>query len=152
MSDNVGLPTLDLLCDELSQVVEWDRVAVSLKVPFVDIKDIETRYSGLEQRKMHSLQKWLEQTSTVHSWRTVADAVQKVNPFVAEQIRKKYAAILDQESSPFQHDKRPGISNYAYCLSINFPDKSHNLIDINGHTITARYIGNVITALLLIFS
>ena len=44
--------------------------------------------------QMHSLQKWLKQTSTVHSWRTLADAVEKVNPFVAEQIRKKYAAIL----------------------------------------------------------
>ena len=67
MSDNLSPPTLDILCDELRQVVEWDQVALSLKVPFVDIKSIETQYSELAQRKMHSLQKWLDQTNIVHS-------------------------------------------------------------------------------------
>ena len=95
MSDNLSPPTLDLLCDELRQVVEWDQVAVNLKVSYVDIKSIETQYSELAHRKMHSLQKWLDQTNTVHSWRTVADAVEKVNRRVAYNIRTKYATILD---------------------------------------------------------
>ena len=95
MSDNLSPPTLDVLCDELREVVEWDQVAVSLKVPFVDIKSIETQYSELAQRKMHFLQKWLNQTNTVHSWRTIADAVEKIHPFVAENIRSKCVIILD---------------------------------------------------------
>ena len=99
MSDYVSPPTLDILCDELREVVEWDQVAVSLKVPFVDIKRIEAEFSELAQRKMHSFQKWLNQTNTVHSWRTVADAVEKVNPAVAEHIRTKYATVLDQVQS-----------------------------------------------------
>ena len=95
MSDNLSPPTLDILCNELRQVVEWDQVAVNLKVSYVNIKSIEKQYSELAQRKMHSLQKWLDQTNTVHSWRTIADAVEKVNPAVAENIRTKYATIID---------------------------------------------------------
>ena len=97
MSDDLRLPTLKLLCDELRHVVEWDRLAMHLDVPFYVIKDIEQQFPGIEQRKMHCLQKWLDQNNTVHSWHTVADAVDKVNPAVAEHIRQKYASILDQE-------------------------------------------------------
>ena len=109
MSDNLSPPTLDVLCDELRLVVEWDQVALSLKVSYVDIKSIETQYSELAQRKMHSLQKWLDQTNTVHSWRTIADAVEKVNPAVAENIRTKYATILDSVLSTTQHEKTSGL-------------------------------------------
>ena len=109
MSDNLSPPTLDLLCDELRQVVEWDQVAVSLKVSYVDIKSIESQYSELAQRKMHSLQKWLDQTNTVHSWRTIADAVEKVNPAVGENIRTKYATILDLVLSTSRHKKPSGL-------------------------------------------
>ena len=56
MSDNLSPPTLDVLCDELRQVVEWDQVAVSLKLPFVDIEDVRGRFSTLNQCKMYSLQ------------------------------------------------------------------------------------------------
>ena len=105
MSDNLSPPTLHLLCDELRQVVEWDQVAINLKVPFVDIRDIETRYSGLWQRKMHCLQKWLDQSNTVHSWYTVAEAVDKINPAVAEYIRNKYAIILDDVLSTTQYEE-----------------------------------------------
>ena len=110
MSDNLSPPTLYLLCDELRQVVEWDQVAVNLKVTYVDIKSIEKQYSELAQRKMHSLQKWLDQTNTVHSWSTIAVAVEKVNPAVAENIRTKYATIIDLV---------PSTSQNTECSSIN---------------------------------
>ena len=105
MSDNLSPPTLDVLCDELRQVVEWDQVAVSLKLPFVDIEDVRGRFSTINQCKMYSLQKWLNQTNTVHSWCTIADAVEKVNPAVAENIRTKYATILDQVTLTVQHEE-----------------------------------------------
>ena len=53
---------------------------------------------------MHCLQKWLEQSNTVHSWRAIADAVQEVNLRVAENIRTKYATILDQVTLTVQHE------------------------------------------------
>ena len=104
MSDYVSPPTLDILCDELREVVEWDQVAVSLKVSYVDIKCIEAEYSGLARRKMHFLEKWLNQTNTIHSWRTIADAVEKVNPAVAERIRTKYATVLDLVPSTSRYE------------------------------------------------
>ena len=100
MADDLHSPTIDLLCDELRDVVEWDNLAVYLKVPYVDIEDARERYRGIWQRKMHCLKKWLQldQSKTVHSWRTVADTVEKVDNYaVAEHIRQKYASILDQE-------------------------------------------------------
>ena len=103
MSDNLSPPTLYLLCDELKQVVEWDKLAVYLKVPYVDIEDARERHRGTWQRKMHCFKKWLDQSNATHarSWHTVADAVENVNPAIAEHIRQKYASILDQAS---QHD------------------------------------------------
>ena len=70
MSDNHSPPTLHLLCEELKEVFEWEQLAVSLKVPTADRKDAMERYphGGIPERKMHCLQKWLEQSNTVHSW------------------------------------------------------------------------------------
>ena len=99
MSDNLSPPTLHLLCDELREVVEWDIVAIHLKVDNIDIQDSRERYSGIQQCKSHCLQKWLDQTNTIHSWRTVADAVDKVNPRVADSIRTKYVTIIDHVPS-----------------------------------------------------
>ena len=99
MSDNLSPPTLDVLCNELREVVEWDLVAIYLKVDNIDIQDSRERCTGIQQCKSYCLQKWLDQTNTVHSWCTVADAVEKVNPPVAENIRTKYATILDLVSS-----------------------------------------------------
>ena len=130
MSDNLSPPTLDLLCDELRQVVEWDQVAVSLKVSYVDIKSIETQYSELAQRKMHSLQKWLDQTNTVHSWHTIADAVEKANPAVAENIRTKYATILDLVPSTSQHEKSSDVKNEHNPTSY-FMNKEQQGITLN---------------------
>ena len=130
MSDNLRPPTLDVLCDELRQVVEWDQVALYLKVYHVDIKGIEAQYSGLAQRKMHSLQKWLDQTNTVHSWRTVADAIGKVNPAVAERIRAKYVTILDQVLTTSQNEEHSIVSDGQY------PTSSHDPI-INDHRLIA---------------
>ena len=97
MSDNLYPPTLNLLCDELREVVEWDQLAMYLNVLWYVIEDIRQQFQGISQRKMHILQKWLDERNTVHSWHTVADAVEKVNPAVAEHIRQKYASILDKE-------------------------------------------------------
>ena len=44
MADDLHSPTIDLLCDELRDVVEWDNLAVYLKVPYVDIEDARERY------------------------------------------------------------------------------------------------------------
>ena len=92
MSDNLSPPTLDLLSNEIEEV-KWDELAVVLNVS--DIEDIREKYPGTRQCKIHCLQKWLDQRDTVHSGCTVADAVDKINPEVAKQIRKKYATILD---------------------------------------------------------
>ena len=105
MSDNLSPPTLHLLCDELEEVVEWNKLAIALKVQYKDIKSIEGQYPGLWERKMHCLQKWLDQSNTVHSWRTIADAVDKINPAVAEHIRNKYAIILDDVPSTTQYEE-----------------------------------------------
>lgn len=102
MSDNtsnLSPPTLDLLCQELRDVVEWDQVATNLKVPYVEIASITTRYHGVQQCKMHALQRWLEQVNTVHSWRVVANAVKHINPAVAMRIERNYALVLDEESN-----------------------------------------------------
>ena len=111
MSDNLSPPTIDVLCDELRQVVEWDEVAMYLEVPHVDIEDIRGRFSKISQCKMQCLQKWLDQTNTEHSWCTIADAVERVNPAVAECIRTKYAAILDQTSFTLQHEQYANVSD-----------------------------------------
>ena len=103
MSDNLSPPTLNLLCDELKDVVEWDIVAIHLEVDNIDIQDSRERYRGIQQHKSHCLQKWLDQTNTIHSWRTVADAVDKVNSRVADSIRTKYATIIDLVPSHSQH-------------------------------------------------
>ena len=58
---------------------------------------------------MHSLQKWLDQTNTVHSWSTIADAVEKVNPAVADNIRTKYASNVDLVPSSSRHESSSGL-------------------------------------------
>ena len=116
MSDNLSPPTLDVLYDELRQVVEWDVVAMYLGVPYVDIVDIRGQFSGISQCKMQCLQKWLDQANTEHSWCTVADAVERVNPAVAESIRIKYAAILDQTSFTLQHEQYTNVNDIGILL------------------------------------
>ena len=83
MSDNLSPPTLNLLSNELEEV-KWDELAIVLNVS--DIEDIREKYPGTRQWKIHCLQKWLDQRDNVHSWHTVADAVDKINPVVAEHI------------------------------------------------------------------
>ena len=107
-------PTLNLLCDELREVVEWDQIAVNLKVSYGDIKSIEGQYPDLWRRKMDSLQKWLDQSNTVHSWCTIADAVERVNSRVAEHIRTKYAAVLDQVPSHSQVKEHSSVNKDQY--------------------------------------
>ena len=128
MSDNLSPPTLNILCDELRQVVEWDEVAIYLKVPHVDIEDIRGQFSKISKCKMQCLQKWLDQTNTEHSWRTVANAVEKVNPAVAEYIRAKYATILDQTPFILKHeehsnviDDQPSSSDHEYMIEEQEP-------------------------------
>ena len=102
MSDNpsnLSPPTLDLLCYELRDVVEWDQLAIYLKVPPVRVACIRREYNDVQQRKMYALQKWLQQDDTVHSWRVVADAVKLIYPVVAECIEEKYALVLDEVSN-----------------------------------------------------
>ena len=99
MSDNpnnLSPPTLDLLCHELKDVVEWDRLAISLKVPYVEVTSIQREYHDVQRCKLHALHKWLQQANNVHSWRTVASAVNDINPAVAEHIKQKYAPIIDK--------------------------------------------------------
>ena len=101
MSDNISPPTLFLLCRELKEISEWEELAIYLKLPDHIIQDAKERYpnGGIWNRKKHCLKKWLNQAKTVHSWRTVADAVEEVNARLAENIRKKYTKILDQVPS-----------------------------------------------------
>ena len=99
MSDNpnnLSPPTIDLLCRELRDIVEWERLAISLKVPYVEVTSIQREYHDVQRCKLHALQQWLQQTNNVHSWRTVASAVNDVNPAVAECIKQKYAPVLDE--------------------------------------------------------
>ena len=107
MSDNISPPTVNLLCCELKEISEWERLAVYLNLSDCIIQDAKECYpnGGIWNHKKHCLKKWLDQTNTVHSWRTVVDAVKRVNARVAENIRKKYATILDQVPSQSQHEE-----------------------------------------------
>ena len=98
MSDNISPPSVNLLCRELEGIFEWEKLAVCLNLPNHVIQDAKVCYphGGIWELKMHCLKKWLEQTNTVHSWRTIVDAVEGVNARVADSIRTKYATILDQ--------------------------------------------------------
>ena len=102
MSDNpnnLSPPTLDLLCHELRDIVEWRQLAINLKVRYSDVITIEIKYNyDVTECRMHALQKWLQQVNTVHSWHTVANAVKNINPSVAERIKKNYAPIIDEIS------------------------------------------------------
>ena len=115
MSDNLSPPTLNLLSNELEEV-ECDELAVVLNVS--DIEDIREQYPGTGQWKIDCLQKWLDQRDTVHSWCTVANAVDKINPVVAEHIRNKYSTILDDVPSKPQHEEHR-IVNDDQRLNIN---------------------------------
>ena len=98
MSDNISPPTVNLLCRELEKIFEWEKLAVYLNLRDHVIQNAKVSYphGGIWDLKMHCLKKWLEQTNTVHSRHTIADAVEGINARVADSIRTKYATILYQ--------------------------------------------------------
>ena len=140
MSDNISPPTLHILCRELKEISEWEKLAVYLNLPDHVIQDAKECYphGGIWERKMHCLKKWLDQPNTVHSWSTIADAVDKVNLSVAEHIRKKYATILDQVLTTSQNEKQfivtegptsthdPMINNLEQISSTSSNDDQHS--------------------------
>ena len=125
MSDNISPPTVNLLCRELEEISEWEKLAVYLDLPDHVIQDAKECYpnGGIWERKMHCFKKWLDKTNTVHSWRTIADSLEKVNARVAENIRSKYATIIDQVPSQIEEHinkehTRTSASNDQYPTSM----------------------------------
>ena len=114
MSDDISPPTLNLLCRELTKIHEWEKLAVYLELPDHVIQDAKVCYphGGIWEFKKHCLQKWLDQTNTVHSWDTVVKAVEEVNPAVAENIRTKYATILDLVPYTSQNTEYSSVNAY----------------------------------------
>ena len=94
---------MELLQNDLVYVWQWYPLGLQLGVPDADLKMIESDYQQIEDRKLHSLSKWMD-IEEHPSWSKVVRALVAINERrVARTIAEKYGILFS-----------------SYCLVYNY--------------------------------
>ena len=69
---------------------DWQNIGVFLQISDSDLKQIESDYSGCCRDCVREMiRKWLKQVNPAPSWKNLAEAVEVVDPSIAERILKQ---------------------------------------------------------------
>ena len=69
---------------------DWQNIGVFLQISDSDLKQIESDYSGrCRDCVREMIRKWLKQVNPTPSWKNLTEAVEVVDPSVAERILKQ---------------------------------------------------------------
>ena len=83
-----------LLLKDLEYVWRWYPLGIQLGVPDPDLKMIENDYKRTEDKKLHSLSKWVD-IDEQPSWSKVVRALVAINErHVARTIAEKYGILI----------------------------------------------------------
>ena len=86
--------SLRLLLSDLAPVWRWYPLGLQLGVPDADLKMIESDYRRTEDRKLHSLSKWMD-IDEQPSWSKVVRALVAIHErHVARNIAEKYGIVF----------------------------------------------------------
>ena len=70
---------------------DWQNLGVFLKISDSDLQQIESDYSGRCRDCIREVvRKWLKQVNPSPSWKDLAEAVELIDPSIAEKITKQY--------------------------------------------------------------
>ena len=73
----------------LPEARHWHNIGTLLEIPEPTLEQIETDYPGDYQQCVREMIKsWLKQVNPPPSWKSLADAVQTINPCLAKKILK----------------------------------------------------------------
>ena len=74
----------------LSIAADWQNIGVFLNISDSDLKQIESDYSGRCRDCIREMiRKWLKQVNPAPSWKNLAEAVEEIDPSIAERIHKQ---------------------------------------------------------------
>ena len=86
--------SLKLLQIDLAYVWRWYPLGIQLGLPDADLKMIENDYHRTEERKLHSISKWMD-IDEQPSWSKVVRALVAINErHVARTIAEKYGILF----------------------------------------------------------
>ena len=69
---------------------DWQNIGVFLQISDSDLKQIESDYSGrCRDCVREMIRKWLKQVNPAPSWKNLAEAVEIIDPGIAERILKQ---------------------------------------------------------------
>ena len=86
--------SLKSLQNDLTLVWRWYPLGIQLGVPDADLRMIESDYHRTEERKLHSLSKWMD-IDEHPSWSKVVRALVAINErHVARNIAEKYGILF----------------------------------------------------------
>lgn len=70
---------------------DWQNIGVFLNLPDSDLIQIESDYPGkCRDCAREMIRKWLKQVNPAPSWKNLAEAVEIVDPSIAERIVRQY--------------------------------------------------------------
>ena len=69
---------------------DWQNIGVFLNISDSDLKQIESDYSGrCRDCVREMIRRWLKQVNPAPSWKNLAEAVEEIDPSIAERIHKR---------------------------------------------------------------
>ena len=90
------LSTKNCLKFLLPEARKWHNIGIMLDVPESILEQIEADYPGdCQQCVREMIKSWLKQVHPPPTWKDLADAVQIINPSLAEKIMKCAANAAD---------------------------------------------------------
>ena len=74
--------------------IDWQNIGVFLNISGPDLMQIESDYPGRTKECVQEMiRKWLKQANPAPSWKALAEAVEEIDPHIAEKILKHSTTI-----------------------------------------------------------